>query len=300
MLESGYGANVDSPSIEMESVRRPVGATTESAAGSFSVEEYLMAANKGPVVMLDASCLQDMRILKLRAKHGMEGFGVYIGLICLMRSNGGRWDLDAMSMARGILGSESFDAVLETLRELTLITDEVGCICSPRLIRDIQEYERVRKCRVKGALKTHAQHRAQHTAEHGAEHLHPSLPPSILPSINPSKMAGRSGGGGEPEGWAVWWSAYPRKVGKAAAIKSYIRALKTVSPQVLKDGLDRAVKGWAAAGTEPQFIPHPATWLNGGRWEDQTPAQVPGRAVKTGPLLIDSTPGKDYGKSGRW
>jgi hypothetical protein len=28
-------------------------------------------------------------------------------------------------------------------------------------------------------------------------------------------------------------------------------------------------------GTERQFIPHPATWLNGERWEDELETEMP-------------------------
>ena len=80
-------------------------------------------------------------------------------------------------------------------------------------------------------------------------------------------------------GFAEFWSAWPRKVGKAQAEKAWAKlhpsddlvaailraiAAQSRSPQWLKDG--------------GQFIPHPATWLNGKRWEDETDAktQAPG------------------------
>ncbi len=64
-----------------------------------------------------------------------------------------------------------------------------------------------------------------------------------------------------------FWTAYPRRVGKPAAL----RAWKAVRPQcqatvdAISDGLER----WRESWTEPRFIPHPATWLNQRRWEDQ-------------------------------
>lgn len=71
-----------------------------------------------------------------------------------------------------------------------------------------------------------------------------------------------------PVGFADFWSAYPRKVGKGAAEKSWkklrpdlqtvLQAIKraAVSPQWAKDG--------------GQYIPNPATWLNQKRWEDES------------------------------
>ena len=78
-----------------------------------------------------------------------------------------------------------------------------------------------------------------------------------------------AGDGGDPSGFAEWWGLYPRKVGKEAARKRYAAARKTASAEAITAGLDRAIAHWAAAGTAPQFIPHPATWLSQGRWEDQ-------------------------------
>lgn len=65
----------------------------------------------------------------------------------------------------------------------------------------------------------------------------------------------------------TFWKSYPRKVGKDAALKAWnkkkpnidevLKALEwqTQSAQWLKDG--------------GQFIPHPATYLNQGRWQDE-------------------------------
>lgn len=67
----------------------------------------------------------------------------------------------------------------------------------------------------------------------------------------------------------TWWEGYPRKIGKAAAAKAYAKARKSASAQELIAGQANAVAVWQAARTEPQFIPHPATWLNQGRWMDE-------------------------------
>ena len=67
------------------------------------------------------------------------------------------------------------------------------------------------------------------------------------------------------------YDAYPRKVGKAAALKAIDRAIK--SGAITADTLLAKVQAYAAAvATWPeadrQFIPHPATWVNAGRYED--------------------------------
>lgn len=62
------------------------------------------------------------------------------------------------------------------------------------------------------------------------------------------------------------YSLYPRKEGRLAALKAIEKALKTVDYEVLLE----AVTAYAAAreGQDRKFTPHPATWFNQGRWED--------------------------------
>lgn len=63
----------------------------------------------------------------------------------------------------------------------------------------------------------------------------------------------------------AWWQHYPNKVAKDAAARAYAAAVKRgATPAELAAGLARAV--WPA---DPNYIPHPSTWLNGGRWKDQ-------------------------------
>lgn len=69
-----------------------------------------------------------------------------------------------------------------------------------------------------------------------------------------------------------WWEGYPRKTGKAAAAKAYDKARKSATADELMAGLVNACAVWTADRTEARFIPHPATWLNQGRWDDEQPA----------------------------
>lgn len=71
------------------------------------------------------------------------------------------------------------------------------------------------------------------------------------------------------DGFAAFWEQYPKRVAKTEALKAW----KKIKPsgQVLA-GLMAALEkkkasaDWLKDGG--QFIPYPATWLNGRRWED--------------------------------
>lgn len=71
-----------------------------------------------------------------------------------------------------------------------------------------------------------------------------------------------------PDGFAEFYSSYPRKVGKTAAMKAWHRVVS--EPGFLLADLLAAREKYraycAAQGTEPKFIKHPATFLAG--WRD--------------------------------
>lgn len=69
-----------------------------------------------------------------------------------------------------------------------------------------------------------------------------------------------------------FWQSYPRKVGKQAAMKAYAKALKSTTHEQIMSGLEELRT--QVAGKDPQYIPHPTTWLNQGRWEDEAPSRV--------------------------
>ena len=74
----------------------------------------------------------------------------------------------------------------------------------------------------------------------------------------------------ETDDFARFWDAFPRKVGKKDAMRAWarltdaqrIRALATIAAHV---------RYWQGAGRTMETIPHPATWLNGWRFDDELP-----------------------------
>jgi hypothetical protein len=69
--------------------------------------------------------------------------------------------------------------------------------------------------------------------------------------------------------FSQFWAAYPRKVGKGEAAKAFDRArLNGKLPEVLA-AIESYKKTSQWIKDDGQFIPHPATWLNQRRWEDE-------------------------------
>jgi hypothetical protein len=84
-----------------------------------------------------------------------------------------------------------------------------------------------------------------------------------------------------------FWSVYPKKVAKLAARKAFEQAISKhgVDPERLIEGAKR----YAAerAGQDPKYTRNPATWLNGGCWEDEAPPRA------GGPPTLDGVTGEE-------
>lgn len=77
------------------------------------------------------------------------------------------------------------------------------------------------------------------------------------------------------EEFKTWYGLYPNKTAKAHALKAFLSARKKASLEELIQGLENYKK------TKPDYAAwkHPATWLNGECWEDDT------GTPKTSPVL---------------
>ena len=126
--------------------------------------------------------------------------------------------------------------------------------------RDAQR-ERQRRARAKRDESRRAS-RVTDTVSHGVSAQPPTRPDLIKNSAHR---------------FDEFWSAYPRRVGRKAAEKSYAKALDEIS----EDELISAARAYASAasGADPKFIAHPTTWLNQGRWDEyaDSPSTSPER-----------------------
>lgn len=83
-----------------------------------------------------------------------------------------------------------------------------------------------------------------------------------------NKRGAKSGNG--LEAFESFWSCYPRKIGKLAAKKSWDR----ISPDIdmtkrIMSSVEDQKQSEMWKKEQGRFIPHPSTWLNQGRWDDE-------------------------------
>jgi hypothetical protein len=82
---------------------------------------------------------------------------------------------------------------------------------------------------------------------------------------------------GEWPGFDEFWNNYPRKVAKAIAQKAWNKNKPPLDKVLTALAWQSRQQQWVEAG---HFIPHPSTYINAQRWEDERPAQ--GAVVATG------------------
>lgn len=64
-----------------------------------------------------------------------------------------------------------------------------------------------------------------------------------------------------------FWRQYPRRIAKKDARRAFLKIRWT---PVLWHEVMAAIEAWKASEQwQRGFIPHPATWLNGERWNDE-------------------------------
>lgn len=88
------------------------------------------------------------------------------------------------------------------------------------------------------------------------------------------------------QGFEEFWKAYPKKLGKGAARKAWKKlnpssSLLTNILEAIKK--QKSCEQWCK--DNGQFIPHPATWLNQERWQDEVEVYT----VKHGGPVVKDT-----------
>jgi len=106
------------------------------------------------------------------------------------------------------------------------------------------------------------------------------------------------------EGFDQFWKLYPRKASKGSAEKAWKKL--SVTPDLFNLMLEALTKqatsiDWLKSGG--QYIPHPASWLNSRRWEDEFPCSRVGTGKPSSqtPLSqIDYEEGLDLDEHGHY
>lgn len=171
------------------------------------------------------------------------------------------FDLDDQAAFLGV-DEDDVAAVIDALREKGWVAGaRIASWCEHQSKREDGAAERAKawrerkKAQERGTERTRTQPNARERPDTDTEI-----------DISPNGDIPPTPQGSEPDGFADFWQAYPRKVGKPRAIKAYRSALARASPGKLIAGARRLAA--ERQGEDEKFTPHPTTWINRDGWDD--------------------------------
>ena len=188
----------------------------------------------------------------------MKERGQYITLLCLQQQMG-HMSMQQMQTAVGKMSPGLLDKFVQ---------DEEGLYYNRRA--DLEISKRKAHCdkqrqNIEKRWSKNEDVMALPNEYHGITMEHSMVIP--LENENENNKAISSDKAKREEQFNQFWEVYPRKVGKQAARKAFDKIPVSVWPKLVPavEAQKRSFQ-WTREGG--QFVPHPATWLNQGRWDD--------------------------------
>jgi len=228
-----------------------------------------------------ADWLSDSKV----ASMNLEEQGAYLRLLCFCWREG-RIPTDPRSIARLLSLPDDDGARLWSVLEPCFTTSGTN----PRLEREREAQQEKRKLRsiagiagnekrwscdrnaiANGSQIIASQSQSQSQNQSQIEEV---LQPFLTLTSEGSERSGKTGARtrevSAPAGFDEFWAAYPKKVGKGDARKAWqkIRPSRDLLEKIL-EAIESQLDSWQWRRDSGQFIPHPATWLNQSRWEDE-------------------------------
>jgi hypothetical protein len=221
----------------------------------------------------------DPAVLEIAAMLGVDEYSV-VGRLWKLWSWADQHvtDCNAIHVTRSaidrIVGLSGFaDALCKT----SWLSGEDGAMCMPNLDR----YNTLNAKRRAANRDRQARYRDRHS---NASVTPPSrsrnagVTPSVTPPSREKRYPRREENSNTPivpkgderdAGFEEFWQAYPRKVNKPRALRAWRgTAAERPDTTLLLAAIEAFRNSAAWAGDESQFIPHPASWLNGHRWDE--------------------------------
>jgi hypothetical protein len=233
-----------------------------------------------------------VRLRKFVRRFGAEGYGLWWMLVEAaamdMESCGGwlhpEFDMEELALNAGFDNVEELDPILDMLESLKdedglglIVRGESGRVGIPPLLHHLSEHLAKKQKRTSGdwtPISGVSKANSGATPENGLETPELVGEKGVLKENIGEERKGEEkrdrGALVVGERFAEFWSAYPRKVGKKAALAAWKKAKigNGLFPQVIQ-AVKTQAKSEQWQKDNGQYIPNPATWINQGRWDDE-------------------------------
>lgn len=221
--------------------------------------------------------------------------GVYINLIAMMYESEGYLTLDMTRLARlcgatGPVFKRAFDALVDTgkivihgdqitnnrvLETLLIRTEKSGLAKQSANSRWAKKDNENNDGVDANAFETQCESDAYQKPDTRINPVSPNGDTTLLSRSRGLRSEGRSPRQAKMEAkqrdvdrdFEAWWLLYPRRVAKGQAREAYLKARSGADAAILAEGAKRYSA--EVSGKDPDFIKHPATWLNGECWSDE-------------------------------
>jgi hypothetical protein len=241
--------------------------------------------NKCTYFSHDANAGNDPKILQMRSVYGLEGYGRYWIIVESMREQEGFrlsmqgqyvWDAFALRMQCDCNAAHKF--VDDCINEFKLFDSDGDFFWSESLCQRMNLMdEKSQKARQSANSRWHNANAMRSECDRNAKKVKESkrkekkdLDHSPL-SNEPLRAVPKQKNTPCTAGFTEFWSCYPRKISKKNAQVAWSKikpddVLLQTMLAAIKD--QKASPQWTRYGGDS--IPHPATWLNGERWNDES------------------------------
>lgn len=234
----------------------------------------------------DSNAFHDPKILKLRASHGLEGYGFYWALIEYLRNQPefkiSVNDFDDLPFFLNC-DQAKCKQMLNKCLDVELFLIEDGKLFSISLLRRMEKYLEISNKRKEAGRKGGL---VKQTEANAKQMLSKCLSKTeALKEIKEKESKENKdikNNGQQADLFAIdekpikpnyendfnfFWNLYPRKVNKALAKKSFLKQMKAYTPKIVIDGLYRYLH-FKIFAEDQKLIPHASTWINQERFLD--------------------------------
>lgn len=235
----------------------------------------------------DSNARNDPKILMLRADYGMEGLGFYWCLIEIMAEqadykiniNDSR-QVKAFALHLNSKTEFLLKLIEDCASEYGLFKNDNGLIYSESLLRRMQLKDAIREKRKKagkkgGKAKANNSNDGQANAKQ--EPSKPEASEEQVSSNEKEKETKKKLKEMKEKNFSFFWDAYPNKKAKLKAESSFMKLDLTDDLfKSIMDGLEKHKNSPEWKKDNGQYIPHPSTWINQERWNDEIKTQQTG------------------------
>ena len=215
----------------------------------------------------DSNAKDDPKCSMLIEQLGCEGYGIYWILVETLRDQPDyRYPLNMLPiLARKYNTTHEKIKVVVGNYGLFVVDEEL--FFSISLCKRMEKLEMIREKRKFAGLKSAEKRLMLNTGSTSVQQMPDICSTSIVKKSKEKKSKEEKN---TIDYFSIFWKVYPRKSAKQDAVKAFekLKMNDELMDKVM-EGLFRQKESPDWLKDDGKFIPYPATWLNGKRWEDE-------------------------------